>query len=209
MSLRKPPTVTPAMLAANRANAQKSTGPRTAQGRNRIVLNALKHGQHACNFRENLLRAKSKDDAELFQWILDQVHGAFEFRAPWQAEQLAQQVWCAFGRQERRAHAAARQRGKGRVKLHRRSASLWALAWTPRRLGGLGAKPVYAVKSTDRFLTCLSRIQVEIKGKPNGLLKLWLRRSPLRVPPLPLWGEVAAWGLAQKWAAAEQTLEVH
>jgi hypothetical protein len=169
----------------------------------------LKHGRYACNFRENLLRAKSKEDAELFQWILDQVRGAFEFRAPWQAEQLAQQVWCVLGRKERRAHAAARQRGEGRVKLHRRSASLWALAGTPRRLGGLGTNPVYAVKSTDRFLTCRSSIRVQIEGKPSGLLKLWLRRSPLRVPPLPLWGEVAAWGLAQKWAAAEQALEVN
>jgi hypothetical protein len=153
MSLRKRPTVTPAMLAANRANAQKSTGPRTAQGRSRIVLNALKHGRHAGSFRENLLRAKSKDDAELFQWILDQVHSAFEFRDPWQAEQLAQQVWSALGQQERQVHAAARQRGKGRVKLRRRSASLWALAWTPRRLGGVGTNPEYAVKSIDRFLT--------------------------------------------------------
>jgi hypothetical protein len=84
MSLSKRTTVTPAMVAANRANAQKSTGPRTAQGRNRIVLNVLKHGQHASNFRENLLRAKSKQVAELFQWILDQVHRAFQFRAPWQ-----------------------------------------------------------------------------------------------------------------------------
>jgi hypothetical protein len=42
MSLRKRPTLTPALLAANRANAQKSTGPRTVRGKNRIVLNGLK-----------------------------------------------------------------------------------------------------------------------------------------------------------------------
>ena len=31
--------------------------------------------------------------------------------------------------------------------------SLWALPWTPRRPGGLGTNPEYAVKSIDRFLT--------------------------------------------------------
>ena len=47
MFLRKRPTVTPALLAANRANAAKSTGPRTAEGKKRIVLNAPKHSRHA------------------------------------------------------------------------------------------------------------------------------------------------------------------
>jgi hypothetical protein len=71
MSLRKRPTLTPALLEANRANARKSTGPRTVNGKNRVVLNALKNGRHARNLHENLLRARSKEDAELFQWILD------------------------------------------------------------------------------------------------------------------------------------------
>ena len=35
MSLRKSPTLTPALLEANRRNARKSTGPRTARGRPR------------------------------------------------------------------------------------------------------------------------------------------------------------------------------
>ena len=56
MSLRKRPTVTPAMLAANRANAQKSTGPRTVEDKNGVVLHALKDGRQARNLRENLAR---------------------------------------------------------------------------------------------------------------------------------------------------------
>ncbi len=115
------------------------------------------------------------------------------WQAERQAERLARQVWCALGEEERRAHAAARQFGKGGVKFRRRSASLWALAWTPLRLGGLGTNPEYAVKSVDRFLTCLSRIRVEIHDGRTVRLKLWVRRSPLR--PLPFWAEVA-------WAAA-------
>lgn len=44
MSLRKSPTLTPALLASNRRNAKKSTGPRTAQGKARSRLNSLKNG---------------------------------------------------------------------------------------------------------------------------------------------------------------------
>jgi hypothetical protein len=130
MSLRRRPTLTPALLAANRANARKSTGPRTVEGKNRIVLNALKDGRYARNFAENLRRAKSQEDAELFQWILDQVRTAFRLHG-WQederrAERLAQRVWCELGRQERRWHAFARRWGNGRVRFPRRTATLGA-----------------------------------------------------------------------------------
>ncbi len=204
MSLRKRPTMTPALLAANRANAGKSTGPRTVEGKNRIVLNALKDGRYARNFDEKLLRAKSKEDAELFQWILQQVRTAFRLHG-WEqderlAERLAQRVWCTLEREEHQHYEFARQLGRGRVRFPRRSASLWALAWTPRRLGGVGTNPEYAVKSTDRFLTSLSRIGVRVRDQHKvPLLKFWVRRSPLR--PLPPWVEVAAEPLDEALAA--------
>jgi hypothetical protein len=47
MSLRKSPTLTPALLAANRRNARKSTGPRTARGKARVRFNALKSGERS------------------------------------------------------------------------------------------------------------------------------------------------------------------
>ena len=37
-------TVTDKVLAANRANARKSTGPRTKRGKSRVRMNALRHG---------------------------------------------------------------------------------------------------------------------------------------------------------------------
>ncbi len=44
MSLRKSPTMTPARIEANRRNAQKSTGPRTARGKIQARLNGLGKG---------------------------------------------------------------------------------------------------------------------------------------------------------------------
>jgi hypothetical protein len=40
---------TPAQIAANRANAQKSTGPRSAEGKSASRFNALKHGIDAAS----------------------------------------------------------------------------------------------------------------------------------------------------------------
>jgi hypothetical protein len=57
MSLRQTPTLTAALLAANRRNAQKSTGPRTEEGKRRARLNGLKHGLRSGSFRESLIRS--------------------------------------------------------------------------------------------------------------------------------------------------------
>ena len=45
MSLRKRPTLTPKLLAANAENAKKSTGPRTRRGRAFSKLNGWKGGR--------------------------------------------------------------------------------------------------------------------------------------------------------------------
>jgi hypothetical protein len=54
---------------------------------------------------------------------------------------------------------------QGRVRLPRWTAMLRALPRTPLRRGGLRTDPEYAMKSTDRFLTSLSSIQVEVKDQ--------------------------------------------
>jgi hypothetical protein len=72
MSLRKSPTLTPALLAANRGNAQKSTGPRTARGKARSRRNGLRKGTRSPFYRD-LLQAlfyappcRVKETARLF-----------------------------------------------------------------------------------------------------------------------------------------------
>ncbi len=55
MSLRKFPTLTPARLAANRRNAQKSTGPRTAWGKAWSRLNGLRSGTRSVLYRDLVL----------------------------------------------------------------------------------------------------------------------------------------------------------
>ena len=51
MALRKPTTLTAARLEANRRNAQKSTGPRTARGKAWSRLNGLRTGSRSQGYR--------------------------------------------------------------------------------------------------------------------------------------------------------------
>jgi hypothetical protein len=84
MPLRKSPVRTPALVAANRANSLKSTGPRTPRGKARVCLNALKHGRHARRLPEKLVRAGYFRELALYSRIHSfivrafQPHGAFE-----------------------------------------------------------------------------------------------------------------------------------
>jgi hypothetical protein len=77
-------------IKSNHKNAQKSTGPKTASGRNRAKLNALKHGltgDHVTTFDENPDHYK-KFQSEIVQSLAPA--GAFE-------EQLAERIaMCAW-----------------------------------------------------------------------------------------------------------------
>ncbi len=53
-----------AQVEANRANAQKSTGPRTPAGKAQVAQNALKHGLFA---RETVIRGEDQDEFEMFR----------------------------------------------------------------------------------------------------------------------------------------------
>ena len=94
MSLRKRPHVTRKMIAANRANARQSTGPRTQEGKERVRFNGLRHGQRSHSVRE-AVAAMGGDLAEFDSLLLENIElfapeTAMEFR---QAERAALQDW--------------------------------------------------------------------------------------------------------------------
>src|SRR5687768_9924012 len=71
MSASSIATVSERKLAANRANAQKSTGPRTEAGKRNASLNALTHGLRARLTTQTLVCEHERED---FQALADALH---------------------------------------------------------------------------------------------------------------------------------------
>ena len=108
MALRKSPVRTRAFLAANRANAQKSTGPATAKGKARAALNALKHGGRSNRLAEKLRQVGDRESEVLYRWFRAEITATFGTSSPReerQADQIAAAAWC-------RARAMVRLRTK-------------------------------------------------------------------------------------------------
>ncbi len=57
------------MLAANRANAQKCTGPSTPRGRLGWLFNTLPHGAYAVSLAEKLFRAGDRQGEAQYRWL--------------------------------------------------------------------------------------------------------------------------------------------
>ena len=106
MPLRRSPVLTPAALAARRANARKSTGPRTAQGKARSCLNALCHGRRARgHLRDRIERLGDFEALYLFDWLGCEIEQLCERPRDWhwrRIEGLTERAWCILtGRQPR------------------------------------------------------------------------------------------------------------
>jgi len=97
MPLVKSPVSTAARIAANRANAKKSTGPRTPEGKRRIVLNALKHGERSRDFLSTLLKGASSDEKraylDLYLRLERLVQPATE-EGQRKLDSLVRELWC-------------------------------------------------------------------------------------------------------------------
>lgn len=95
--LCKSPLPTPAALAARRANALKSTGPRTARGKAWSCLNALRHGRRARHLRARIERTGDKQALCLYDWFHVNLINRFHPSSPWQwdyTKREAGRVWC-------------------------------------------------------------------------------------------------------------------
>ena len=97
MSLRKPPTQTPAFVAGNRHNAELATGPRAPAGKENSKRSSRKHGLFARegeDFRASL--AALGEDPEEFDQLYQDLLRAYRPADPlWarQVEDLARLYW--------------------------------------------------------------------------------------------------------------------
>ena len=66
MSLRKLPCLTRRLLDAARRNARHSTGPRSEAGKQRVKLNALKHGCYAAPENDAAVMRALGEDPERY-----------------------------------------------------------------------------------------------------------------------------------------------
>ena len=183
MPLRKSPVRTPALLAANRANAQKSTGPRTPQGKARVSFNAFKHGRYAARpeeLAERLLRAGCHREAALHRQVRWQIRQVFrpQAQASWRRlDQLSAWIWCFRTRLRRLGSKpesslfsdgeAPRVTSRTRIRVEdpyrRIGVVFWVQRrryWNPRRIGRVLAAldPVPAIEELRKLeggLRCL------------------------------------------------------
>ena len=77
MSLRKPTSVTPQRRDAQRRNAQQSTGPRSEAGKERMKMNALKHGCDDAPENEAAVMRALGEDPEQFAALKRDLAAAF------------------------------------------------------------------------------------------------------------------------------------
>ena len=81
---------TPKQEAANRRNARKSTGPKSAEGKNAVRLNALSHGLRS---EAHILPGESRDD---FEQLEEQFFAEFQPQGPLETFLLGQMITCAW-----------------------------------------------------------------------------------------------------------------
>jgi hypothetical protein len=161
-------------LAANRQNAQLSTGPKTPRGKDASRLNALKHGILA---RETVInRDDHHEDADQFESLSDQL---CEDLAPvgYLEELLVEQITIAYWRLRRAVRADTIEFGK----ILRRQAEA---ASSPITIGGSTYPRELPSLPEDGTLSTLNRyeksIQNDLYGAMTQLDKIQARRSSSR-----------------------------
>ena len=169
--------------AANRANAQRSTGPRSAAGKGRVALNALKHGLSG---KQIVLPG---EDPEEF----DQFHSAFlDDLMPQGAleEILADKIVVDAWRLRR---------------IHLLEATLYRREERAAKIGSARA----AVAAYEKSLLTLPEFPVEVDPKDREAHRKATENFEKLVADEPVPPLVKLIGLTEKCAAASANLERH
>jgi hypothetical protein len=155
MCLRRSPLRTAALVATNRSNARRSTGPRTAEGKRESALNALKHGRNSGKLGVLLSGSAAQEFHQLRQALWDAI---VPTSGPEQeaVNRFACNVWTARREVERRiASPAGRALHFGpsgafpipfRARARRRGWKVCVSVWLRRGRGRQGqrmARPAY------------------------------------------------------------------
>jgi hypothetical protein len=189
MSLRKSPQLTPALLAAARQNAQHSTGPRSAAGKQNSKLNALKHGAYVVdeNQRQSRLCGMALgEDPQQFQTLTEELMSAFgPGDALWE-KQIEDLAWL-YCRRERleRAQEGLKRRALQAVDdwQHRRRQEMARVTFDASQHEMLN---VELSESTDRgvalkkILSFLELVREEVKQRTFRLRQLGVLESLYR-----------------------------
>jgi hypothetical protein len=134
MALRKPSRLTPKRLAAQRANAEKSTGPRTPAGKENTKLNALKHGCRARDASDrNVMLALGEDPEEfdrIYRSLLASL-GPGDVLWAKQVEDLAKLYWRRARLERARAGMVQRELAYWKFAEERRQQEVKRAAFAP------------------------------------------------------------------------------
>ncbi len=168
-------TVTPKQLAANRANALKSTGPRTAAGRARSARNATRHGvfvsvdamaagdvQALAELRETL-RADRRPVGAKEKWLVDVMAEAWwRWRLVLKAETEAVKASVEQAQQRGRA---MRRPGMNEREWLIRARNLQEASLVPQEAVRLGRYETQWSRQWYRALGRLERVQAERRAE--------------------------------------------
>ena len=171
MALRKPSRLTPKRLAAQRANAQKSTGPRTPAGKENAKLNALKHGCRARDASDrNVMLALGEDPEEFDRLRRSLLASLGPGDVLWakQVEDLAKLYWRRARLERARAGMVQRELAYWKFAEERRHQEVkrGAFAADERLILGVSVpEPEYSAAGLKQVLAYLEMLREQAKER--------------------------------------------
>ncbi len=126
---------TKAQIAANRKNAKKSTGPRTAEGKAAASKNAVKHGFFA---RDDVVRDEKQEDFDLYREEMLAEMGPVGVMETTLAERIVNLAW-----RLRRAEKMQDQALKMQMRSDMLNLVVRQVQWTYRDVKGLPQEESY------------------------------------------------------------------